>query len=566
VLEIGALDYGSAAYLSAIFRPMRPRADGTKERLKEDDVRWVIADILRTYGLPQDWQINFHMENGTATYRRPDAMLAHQLSGGTINFHWTEMQGRYWLLWDEKHIGNFRGKAPLESAWNLHHNYEAFLTGYIGKDWDSCPAELHGQRKEVAALLKLAAHLPAATRAKLQQPMLTFDEFCEIRLWLISRINRRTDHRLEAFDIFPEWREHGSLMPWRPRAEFDALMPFERPEVEWRTPPRLESPRERLAKLRARGHWRPCPDDLLACIVNLMAEDVTVSNHRIQISRGTRHYTYIAGSRAAEQAQQINNGDKLLAAFNPRFPEQLYLLRKDGSYVGVWQRFSRDNPEAHAIREGYLRETMDNVRRLKTASGEVAEQLRRRESNARLLREAGINPATLTATASREIAAALPEIAGTFSADDSRRSTASDMTSDAEATAATRGHSLPETAHREPENITDGAQARPFSPSAAVTRPLPSAPADSAAPVPVPVPGAETVAPALNPTEPRPLTGAAPSLSAEAAEIGDRRSEIGNTVAAQIAAAAVQANEQAATKPRRQAAVRSLYRDALKNL
>ena len=385
-LEIGILDYASAYYGPFVCQPTLPMDDGTKRMLGWDCVKWAFGSWLEQNGLPLDWPIYLHVENGTATVDPQEAKLWHTLSGGIINVCYTEMQGKYCLAWDEKRNGNFRGKACLESAWGLHHNYEAALPGYIGKDRDHAPARLHGERREALALLKWAATLPADQRAAMQLPILTYDEFVPLRLDTVAQINSRTDHQLEGFESVTKWRPTGMECDWRALAALEQLPVSARAFVEHKK--FLETPAERRAKLRGRGRWSACPPSFLAMVYAHRAMPLTVSKGTLHLKRGTSHWWYMADNRTKMAQLGIEDGKEYLISYNPFSMDFVHLLSADGkAYLDTWQqrghrRGDKDaNARSMAHRIGLQREVEQKVERLLIASGETIDTELRRDHN-----------------------------------------------------------------------------------------------------------------------------------------------------------------------------------------
>lgn len=106
-------------------------------------------------------------------------------------------------LFDARPRGNFRWKAALESAHNLHHNELAALPGQLGKDRDHSPAELYGMNKQNEGLIKICVALEDSRPDLMRElafPYMQFDRFMEFLHLVYERINNRMDHRLEGFE------------------------------------------------------------------------------------------------------------------------------------------------------------------------------------------------------------------------------------------------------------------------------------------------------------------------------------------------------------------------------
>ena len=411
-LEIGIIDYASAVYGPFVCQPTLPMDDGTKRMLGWNCVKYAFGSWLELNGVPLDWPIYLHVENGTATVNPDEARIWHAMSGGIINICYTEMQGKYCLAWDEKRVGNYRGKAPLEGVWPLHHNYEAALPGYVGRNRDNCPAVLQGQRREALALLKWAATQPPDVVAKLKLPLLTYDEFVPLRMDIVAEINARNDHNLEGFERVPKWRPQGVESPWQPLSEFEKLPMHARQFVDQKS--FIESPAERRTRLRARGRWAACPPAWLAMIYAYRATPLTVAKGTIVIKRGSSRWWYMADTHTAMTAAKIENGREYLVAYNPFNMQCIHLLTDKGQYLATWQqrgqRLGDKDATARSIahRLGLQREVQDKVERLLISSGSTLDVEFRRDQNVVLGAPAArrnlINPASADSSAPAPVA------------------------------------------------------------------------------------------------------------------------------------------------------------------
>jgi hypothetical protein len=399
-LEVGLLDFGSADYGPFVNQPTLPMEDGTKRMLGWDCVKWAFGAWLEEHGLPMDWPVHLHVERGTATVDPDEAKLWHTLTNGIVKVCYTEMQGKYCLAWDEKRVGNFRGKAALESAWSLHHNYSASFPGYIGRGREHCPAQIKGQRNEALALLQESAQLSPAERAQIELPMLSYDEYIQLRMDLVARINNRDDHQLENFQRIKKWRPKGIALPWQTEGALSTYPPHVREFIDWET--FLESPRERRERLKAMGRWTPCPPLVLAMIYSARAENLTVLKSTIHVVRGTAHWWFMADSRAQMAAVGIENGKEYKVAFNPFNMSMAHIFTSDGKqYIDSWplrnQRYGDRAALAKSIahRIGLQNEVEEKVERLLISSGDIIDVEDRRNRNRQILnsaRRAGSEP------------------------------------------------------------------------------------------------------------------------------------------------------------------------------
>jgi hypothetical protein len=226
ILQLGCLDLATGVYLKFGQRPElpNPKDSARLERLKERDMKWLVAVLLEEYGYPADYDMHLIVERGTATLREPEARALYDLSNGRIKVCRTSMEGKLVLSWEERSTGNPRGKGPLESWHNLLHNESACLPGQMGKDREHAPAELFGREKEAVNLHTASLILTPEQRSRLRLPFPTKDQAHMQTVAIIDRINSRTDHDLDGFDASLLWRIKGTQMEWRPETELAALL------------------------------------------------------------------------------------------------------------------------------------------------------------------------------------------------------------------------------------------------------------------------------------------------------------------------------------------------------
>lgn len=77
-----AQDYASACHLGFWMRPARGRDDGSAEHLRGTDMRSFAGWLLETWGIPQDYEMEWKVENGTATFSEACAQALEGSSAG----------------------------------------------------------------------------------------------------------------------------------------------------------------------------------------------------------------------------------------------------------------------------------------------------------------------------------------------------------------------------------------------------------------------------------------------------------------------------------------------------
>lgn len=201
-LGLNALDLYSACCISVGFKPTLTDEEGTKKKLRERDMLWLVADVLCHKGFRADERgTTLIVEHGTAAIRRDfeERILAATAGKVTVDrsgLSSVHMPG----LFEGQSKGNPRFKAALESLFNLVRNEMAALPGQTGMDRQHAPTQLHGQDKYNTQLLKLARLLPPHRAALLRFPFLTWEQFLEVTLDVYHQINNRTEHELEGWE------------------------------------------------------------------------------------------------------------------------------------------------------------------------------------------------------------------------------------------------------------------------------------------------------------------------------------------------------------------------------
>lgn len=339
LLQLGCLDYATGVYLKFGQRPELPTDTGARERLKERDMKWLVAMILEEWGYPLDYDMHLVLEHGTATLREHDCRALFDWSGGRIKPCYSTMEGQLVLAWEERGKGNPRAKAALESWHNLFHNENGALIGQVGKDRDHSPAALMGMEREARNLATSAAFLTPADRARLRFPFADREQAHRETLEVVHRINTRTDHECEGFETILEWRLKGVEDTWRSEAALASLCNSCNPSssfnldlIEWRS--RKESPLERLARIGAnvpRGKITPG----LLC---KFYEDCRVQ--KSLSSDGLFKFTFEGKEYIFGPGQGLRGDVEYLGHFPPVDPGHIHLTL-DGAYIATLPRVRR---------------------------------------------------------------------------------------------------------------------------------------------------------------------------------------------------------------------------------
>jgi len=380
-----ALDVSCALAMHFGVRPAIPRDDGTEEGLKRRDAKAVIAGILMTYGYPADYVCNIVVERGTATISPDDAAAVEEATGGHVKIHYTSMISGSVFGYADRPLGNFLGKAWLESYFNLTHNEAADIPGQIGARYDLAPQSTEIRMREAQALVKAGQFLPPEVRRELAYPFLDTNEARVSLEHVFRRLNHRDEHELEGFEQVMEWRE-ARLEGWRPAPEALGMPREVQDLLEWRT--RSETPWERYERLSRGVTFNKIHLDAMPRILEEHKRVALDKPGEIRLTIRGKAHIYQDLDNAALEA-----GAEFLAYYDGANPEWLHLTDGRGAYVGSLRetkgvRRCDHEALAEAIRakQAQLNRTLSAVE--KRNAPRLAGRLQAIEHNQKMLEEA----------------------------------------------------------------------------------------------------------------------------------------------------------------------------------
>jgi len=321
-LEFHALDLYSANKFAWGMRVRTMRDDGTMDGLKEADMRFLLAHVLGSFGYSAQGT-TLVVEHGTAAIRADlEAFLADE-SGGLISVARSGMEGASAAAhqYGGRAKGNFRFKAALETLGNLIHNEMAALPGQTGKDVDHRPEQLDGLLKANDALLRAIAFLPPERVEMLRWPLLSIQQFQAIAGEIYQRINDRTDHELEGWDMHyvPDLRRGGM---------------------------RRKSPNE-IFRPGARQLTRLRPQAIASILLPDMGEERSVRRGMIETRDGG-----ISGDVLRYDARILSDGERYSTILNPYAPDTIWAFDAKGRFVAACPRInSVDRADLQAVAE-----------------------------------------------------------------------------------------------------------------------------------------------------------------------------------------------------------------------
>ena len=331
-----ARDRATAILLGFGLRPAISREDGTQQHLRLRDMKQLVGWLLERYGLPP-YEVTYKIEHGTATLTEGSRAALREMLPGRINISYSSMIGGASPAgYQQRAIGNSKGKASLESHNRLMHTMLADRPGQTGPLYNVRPADLQARARETAEILKSTQHLPAHLRSQVGYPILTINQARE-HLHRIFRLqNERTEHALQGFeDIVECWDEQRKL--WLPQS----VSVRENPSPTMSVRIRKESPIERCARLIApyQDQWSRVSPEIITAFYEHTSRQVTVQpSGLIEFRTEDRQVEFCP---CESMSVRVSPGTKLLGYYHPDDPAFLHLTDGQGRILGTWIRRAR---------------------------------------------------------------------------------------------------------------------------------------------------------------------------------------------------------------------------------
>lgn len=377
-----ARDKATTLLLGFGMRPARVRDDGSQEHLKLRDTKQLLGWILETYGLPP-YKMTCKFEHGTATVSDGTARaITELLTPDRIAISYSSMLGgKSPVGYDERRIGNSRGKGTLESLNRVGHTMLSNMPGQTGPLYTRRPADLAAREKETIETWQLAQFLPEHLRGQAQYSLLTIQQAREHLFRIFSIQNQRRDHAIEGFERIAEWFDG---QKWQPAA----TAPND-PNIRVRS--QLESPVERCARLCAGVRFTPVSPEIITSFYQHTQRAVTVQdNGEIEFTvEGKKLYFRAPHLSPGLAPHALPPGMKCLGYFHPDDPRLLHLTDGKGAILGTWiRRALSDNASAVAESIRYNTAAFNAVkdRAENLLAGERADLESMRASNAGTMR------------------------------------------------------------------------------------------------------------------------------------------------------------------------------------
>jgi hypothetical protein len=363
--ELGVVDFFSGHRFAVHRRPIYLREDGTKDHIKETEMRFLAAAVLRTQGYSPrgtEWVV----ELGTAAIRKTLATFLHEHSGGLITVRDAGITGREQAIagWQGRGGGNPRHKARTESVHNLLQNEAGAMLAATGHDRNP-PEWLHGLERETQRVLKWISALPPEKAELLRAPVLEYWQGLQFLAQIDQQIATRTDHRLEGWEecghTTVEYRLDVSTERWLSQQEFLAL-PGEHQQRLLAAlevmPPGLCARARKLCPLEV---WSAGAGELIRFpdhVVALMFCDRALGDDLRRSKRLTAEGEFSVEDRTIEPGAMLFRGTVITPAgehlrlseraaygvvVNPFDTQALWVYDQAGGYIGTAPRKARAN-------------------------------------------------------------------------------------------------------------------------------------------------------------------------------------------------------------------------------
>jgi len=392
MVGVAAMDVATRHILAVVLKPRLEDDAGKQQAITRAEVRLLLFQVLREHGIPAhgmtilcekaaaavtaELETTFqNLFGGRVAITRTTTLDSSVLSGG-----FRETGGKPWL------------KGWIESFFNLLHNVAAGLAqGQKGASYQLKPADLAEKQRITQRLLGSGprdAQLSEDQVSRLRLPFSSPEELCDLYLKIFRWIEERTDHELLGFDQVQEWRAHESEAP-RPFGELATLTVAEQTRVEI-LPPRMESPRERWAKLYPAVKRTAIGDHVLMLLL-LTPKKATRKGYKVTFAHNGMGYTWVLPPKG-DLVETLRDGEDCLCYFDPANAGSAYLARLDGRALGEVKRWgSVDITDAAACTEA----ERDLARLYAEVRQTVAERPLHQAENARLLEDREVNAAIL---------------------------------------------------------------------------------------------------------------------------------------------------------------------------
>lgn len=312
---------------------------GVERSLTRMDARGLTVQFLKTFGVPKNWTMHLVYENASCAISHEDGLYLERVTNGRIKIIRTPVKREQVVPGGAiEKVASPQAKGEIESYFNLLDRAMSYVPGQAGSNpLTAKSGTIDDIERETKELAKLMQGLPEDFIKLVALSVLTEEEALVVLSEIITRLNNRTNHRLQGFDTVRKWRIRdlpAAGNPWRPRQEIrDHLLDV----AEWET--FVESPQERFMRLYNPDDFEPVPDSVLAHLMDAKRSVTVARPYQIDLQRDRRQYTYWLDDPRLENA-----GTKFQAIYQPQDLDIIYLRDLDGCYIGAAHRWQGPNP------------------------------------------------------------------------------------------------------------------------------------------------------------------------------------------------------------------------------
>lgn len=354
VVELGAIELLTAHYCTWGAKPIREKADGGREHLREAFMRYLIVDILCRIGYdPMGCMVIG--EHGTARLPTVVQELIARLTGGKVTFETGAVLNSPIAkgLLPGAARGNYRMKAALESAHNRYKNDLALLPGQKGADPQHAPEDLPSKQSYHRALMKACIALAEQNPDLIEQvstPFPDYYSYMDAVSLIYDRIANDPIHGLEGWAqnhfVIPQFILPGFDQP-QPMRVLDNMAPEDRNlylamirRDPRRQVNRLMSRREAFVYCQSRSDLVRLPDSIAPELLGPELGDVLTVQKDATINIPDKYLPRISHQVAAVAVlpsgchQPLDRGSEWLVHLNPLSATEAFISTTDGIYVG----------------------------------------------------------------------------------------------------------------------------------------------------------------------------------------------------------------------------------------
>ncbi len=203
-VQFTMLDILTGHDIAWFIKPVREREDGTRETLRTEWIRYQIAHLVCTVGIPEAGCLIMG-ERGTATIGTELQQTLADISGGRIRFSTGGLLSTPLAkgLYSGDPRGNPRSKGFLEGFQGLLKNELGNVAGHIGGGRGKQPEDAYGLDQADNRLRRIAAALEderPGILSRLAMPYKSLHDYSLLVNRAFEALNNRTWHQMEGWE------------------------------------------------------------------------------------------------------------------------------------------------------------------------------------------------------------------------------------------------------------------------------------------------------------------------------------------------------------------------------